>query len=277
MKNGPNGVSLSRALLAIVAVGLVYFAFKQWYPINTDQTESALQSSDLIDERPTEGATKELPAKVIPNPNATTPLPIGSPNVQLATDHRDPRLAPNSLEEAHWLKTHGYPDQLEREALESYSEDVLRTKAKAGDLLAKVELAKRLAQRDSGTEPLQLLLDAATAGSLHAVVTLGDIHAHASESYRNPVLASSYYIAAGMLGDFGAIAASNWFVASKFDTARQRAALMLAAQFIQNLQEQRRLTSGGVPVIEPRPGFTDVTNTIIESLDHPNTNQNGGG
>lgn len=159
-------------------------------------------------------------------------------------------------EDAQWLARHGYPTPEEESELASLTEAELRQRASQGDLLAMVELGRRILSQDrEDREGLDLMFEAASRGSNRALSaraeTLGNMHQD-SFTCADPYAAASF-LAAAMLGDRGAILGYEMCTRT-LDGNRKALVILMASQIMREVQLARLNRLGPAGLFDPRPG-----------------------
>ena len=108
-----------------------------------------------------------------------------------------------SEEDARWLDSHGYPGPEVEMRLRGLPLAELHDLANAGNQAAKAIYAWRIAEKGAPrAHVLELLSEAARAGSVYALKTAGDLHVHV-DGYQDLVLANAYYMLQARAGDQG--------------------------------------------------------------------------
>jgi hypothetical protein len=176
---------------------------------------------------------------------APTPLSASSNAADIVFVARYEQWAAKSVDEAHWLQRHGYPDTETAARYSTLSDASLAALAAEGDQLARLLHAERRAHGNGGRPAIDEMFSVAADGSIYALERLALVQ-RTNESG----MMEAYLQAARLRGNYAAPVLLTSAPTAE-DLAMRHALAQAILDRLNQLRSQRGLAPFGV---DPRPG-----------------------
>lgn len=226
-------------------------------PILEAPESAKADRADNNDEAPSPFETVAETASARAPENHAAGLREATPATLTQSNFRELTLA-NSLEEAIWLRDHGYPN---KEQLREYSVmplGELEGRARAGDPVAKVMAGIKLVLGYENPDGIKLMQEAAIEGSAYALSSLSSVYA-ARGPQHDAVLAEAYRHLALARGDYVMVELPRPGALNRMDLARAEAEFLRLSRKYAQARADRKLP----PLqTEIRPGFENYLNRL---------------